>query len=205
MWSPMAQPDGSIRYKNTVVPFPQMGKPRLCLGGLLADDMGLGKTLSVLALITTHLDHVDDAGLIQDDVHPKMTTLIICPLSLLLTWEDQIKSHIHPTGVSYHIYHGPGRQKPLDELRNYHVILTTYDTIAAEGRKDFSKIAKVDKGILSLEWGRIVLDEGKTFSLKLLSSAANIAERSSLDQERNFATLPCPTETESQAPVVSDR
>ncbi|GME30103.1 SNF2 family N-terminal domain-containing protein [Neofusicoccum parvum] len=159
MWSPMAQPDGSIRYKNTVVPFPQMGMPRLCLGGLLADDMGLGKTLSVLALITTYLDHVDDAGLIQDDVHPKMTTLIVCPLSLLLAWEDQIKSHIHPAGVSYHIYHGSRRQKPLDELRNYHIILTTYDIIAAEGRKDFGKISKVDKGILSLEWGRIVLDE----------------------------------------------
>lgn len=90
-----------LRYKNTISEVFQIDKPFLCLGGLLADvsilsfyatnwssrlkaytskDMGLGKTLSMLALITTLLDKVENI-FAERDPRPRNTTLIITPLS----------------------------------------------------------------------------------------------------------------------------
>lgn len=63
--------------------------------------------------------------------------------------------------VSHHVYHGPGKQKPEHELKNYDVVFTTYDTLAVEGRKHHSKSTMEVKGIGALEWRRVVLDEGK--------------------------------------------
>ncbi|KAK7709702.1 hypothetical protein SLS57_008607 [Botryosphaeria dothidea] len=137
MWIPITQLDGSIRYKNTISEVFQPDKPSLCFGGLLADNI-----------------------VAEQDPHPRNTTLIVTPLSLLASWEEQINRHIHPNMISYHVYHGPGKQKPEHELKNYDVVLTTYDTLAAEGRKHHSKSIMEVKGIAALEWRRVVLDEG---------------------------------------------
>lgn len=52
--------------------------------------------------------------------------------------------------ISYHVYHSPGKQKSEHELKNYDVVLTTYDTPAVEGRKHHSKSIMEAKE--SLHW-----------------------------------------------------
>jgi len=55
-------------------------------GGILADQMGMGKTIEVLSLILTN--H-------QRDPHSDFakTNLVVCPLSVLTQWLDEIRSH----------------------------------------------------------------------------------------------------------------
>ena len=84
------------------------------LGGCLADDMGLGKTIQVIAL---HL-------------HRSGRTLVVCPSSLLGTWEREL-TRFAPE-VPKRRYHGAGRS--LDELAPDEVVLTTYGVVRQDHR-----------------------------------------------------------------------
>lgn len=86
------------------------------------------------------------------------TTLLVCPLSTITNWEEQIKQHIKPGAIKYYVYHGANRIKDLRKLSEFDLILTTYGSVSSElsGRK------KKKQGPFPLEqlgWFRIVLDE----------------------------------------------
>lgn len=82
----------------------------LGLGGILADDMGLGKTLMLISL---HL-HLDASE----------PTLVVCPASVLATWEREI-ARFAP-GVPVVRYHGP-RRSLADAKTGF--VVTTYATM----------------------------------------------------------------------------
>lgn len=85
-------------------------------------------------------------------------TLLVCPLSTVTNWEEQIKQHIKPNTLSYHIYHGPNRVKDVKKLAQYDLVITTYGSISSE----LNARAKNKAGVYPLEeiaWFRIVLDE----------------------------------------------
>ncbi|KAL5004275.1 hypothetical protein ScPMuIL_017731 [Solemya velum] len=82
-------------------------------------------------------------------------TLIVCPLSVLSNWLDQLEAHVHENvHLEIYTYYGQGRVKDSSVLSKQDVVLTTYSTLAA----DF----KADKPLSSVKWLRIVLDEGHT-------------------------------------------
>lgn len=103
----------------------------LGLGGILADDMGLGKTIMLIAL---HLHRAAPAP-----------TLVICPASVLSTWEREI-SRFAPT-ESIRRFHGP--QRSLHEAKDGFVI-TTYATM----RQSADRLSEHD-------WGIVVADEAQ--------------------------------------------
>ncbi|ETR71981.1 MAG: Helicase domain containing protein [Candidatus Magnetoglobus multicellularis str. Araruama] len=80
------------------------------LGGCLADDMGLGKTLQTIAVLAS--------------LYPKETlpSLVVMPKSLLFNWENEIRKFA-PT-LTFGIYYGT--QRSFDEVKDKHLILTTY-------------------------------------------------------------------------------
>jgi superfamily II DNA or RNA helicase len=93
------------------------------MGALLADDMGLGKTLQALCAI-------------------RGRTLIVCPTSVLSSWQDQIERFRPALKTS--VYHGGARA--LEAKAD--VTLTTYG------------ILRLDRETLAAaEWESIVLDE----------------------------------------------
>ncbi|MFJ9574553.1 DEAD/DEAH box helicase [Streptomyces bacillaris] len=106
------------------------------LGCCLADDMGLGKTITLIAL---HLIRQETGG-------TRGPTLVICPASLLGSWEKEIGRFAPSTGV--HRYHGPGRT--LAGLDETGFVLTTYGT----ARLDTEQLADVG-------WSLVVLDEAQ--------------------------------------------
>lgn len=103
----------------------------LGLGGILADDMGLGKTLMLISL---HLQ--------RDAAAP---TLVVCPASVLATWEREI-ARFAP-GENVVRYHGPVRS--LDGVKDGFVV-TTYATM----RSSVELLAESD-------WGLVVADEAQ--------------------------------------------
>ena len=114
-------------------------------GGILADDVGLGKTIQALALI---LSRRPAAAASAASAEGKGPTLIVVPLSLLKQWEDEINGKIkkeHKLNIL--VYHGAAiRKKSVfhrGHSNQYDVVLTTYDTLAAEWRK--KKVAEGEK------------------------------------------------------------
>ncbi|ESK91914.1 dna repair protein rad5 [Moniliophthora roreri MCA 2997] len=94
-------------------------------GGILADDMGLGKTIQTLTRIVEGRPKKSDK---EDGWSP--TTLVVCPLALVGQWADEIKKMANGLNVIKH--QGPSRTSNPHELRNAHVVVTTYDTLKSE-------------------------------------------------------------------------
>jgi SNF2 family DNA or RNA helicase len=181
---------GATVYYNVVTNQVQREPPPPSLGGILADMMGLGKTLSVLSLMTKTLDAAERWSQLppaqprapeRRPQHPNQqfevprpanfdltpvrqnakATLLVCPLSTITNWEEQIKQHIKPETITYHIYHGPNRIKDVAKLAQFDLVITTYGSIVSE----LNSRIKRKRGIYPLEeisWFRIVLDEAHT-------------------------------------------
>ncbi|KAJ6444437.1 SNF2 family domain-containing protein [Purpureocillium lavendulum] len=130
-------------FWNLASGFVTQSPPKLCSGGILADDMGLGKTLQIISLIL--------AG-------GPGSTLIVAPVSVMSNWKQQIERHVKAERApSVIIYHGD-RKSTIADLLQHDVVITSYGRLARECDP------KVERVLLgkSVEWRRVVLDEGHT-------------------------------------------
>lgn len=155
-----------IVYTNTITSESQKTRPKDFFGGLIADQMGLGKTLQMISLLAS--DH-DLCGELQASIErtaplaqteSSYCSLVILPTSLLQTWQDQIREHLKPDSLRWHVYHGSRRQILRESISSYHVILTTYDVVASEYRNLLRQsVLDASTPIFSLTWTRVILDE----------------------------------------------
>ena len=88
-------------------------------GACLADDMGLGKTLQTIMLLQTLKDKVKKI-------------LIICPVSILYNWKNELEKF---SDLTYSIYYGDEREFKTDAK----VILTSYGLMKKESFSTFAE------------------------------------------------------------------
>ncbi|CAI0649927.1 unnamed protein product [Colletotrichum noveboracense] len=182
MWQLRIGPNGQKSYYNVITGHAERQLPSDTHGGILADMMGLGKTLSVLSLIASSLDQAREwasRAPVQPEMPPQKAggkatasstlpltsvttntraTLLVCPLSTVTNWEEQIKQHIAPGELSYYIYHGSNRTREADKLADYDLVITTYGSVSSElGARSKRKGGKYP--LEEIGWFRIVLDE----------------------------------------------
>ncbi|KIK94979.1 hypothetical protein PAXRUDRAFT_141720 [Paxillus rubicundulus Ve08.2h10] len=152
-------------YFNLATKTPQeiTSPPILGRGALVGDSMGLGKTLTMIALILATKQDVP--------AHYSNSTLIVVPLSVMSNWEKQIEEHCVRGALSACVYYGSTRNMAPQQLMQYDVVITTYQTVAGETdprnavRDDdedgpAKKKKKSSKGLFDVKWKRIILDEG---------------------------------------------
>ena len=85
-------------------------------GGILADDMGIGKTIQVITLFEDERLH-----------HPESTSLVICPSSLILNWESEIKKFAPSLRSLVISGTAEERSKLIAMADDYDVLITSYD------------------------------------------------------------------------------
>lgn len=153
-WTKEFLPGGGCVYKNLATNSAFRDPPCLPRGGILADDMGLGKTITTLALM------LFDPPVIVQGQAGTGKNLIICPLSVLFNWAEQIR--LHAPSLSVRTYYGPDRDREPTSFARHDVTLTTFDVVRAEavacgggGAVGRSALG----GLASVPWHRVVLDE----------------------------------------------
>ncbi|KAJ2873317.1 hypothetical protein GGH93_003301, partial [Coemansia aciculifera] len=67
-------------------------------------------------------------------------TLIICPLSTLGNWEEQVKQHIQPRCLSVYAYHGNTRARDPKKICQYDIVLSTYNVLQAEYGREMRQL-----------------------------------------------------------------
>ena len=85
-------------------------------GGILADDMGLGKTIQVIALL-------------EDSVNNKIPSIVICPSSLYINWEKEIKKFAEDIKILVISGNANEREKLISKINSYDVVITSYDLL----------------------------------------------------------------------------
>ncbi|MGJ7033750.1 SNF2-related protein [Niabella hirudinis] len=90
-------------------------------GGCLADDMGLGKTLQIIAFILS-----------QREKYGHQTNLVVAPTSLLFNWQEELQKFAPSLKVGLH--YGAERQRTVDALKGYEVVLTSYGMMVSDIR-----------------------------------------------------------------------
>lgn len=137
--------------------------------------MGLGKTIQVLSLITT------------DPYKDGQPTLIVSPLSVMSNWKIQaaqpIKEEYAPKIFIYHNLSKSVKQSMTPEnFKEYDIVLTTYETMTGDVFVDKEMIKESQSsGLFSVNWRRVVLDEGhriRTPKAKLAQAAHRLESKS---------------------------
>eukprot|EP01035_Chromulina_nebulosa_P017510 gene17510-23071_t len=177
---------GLTFYNHSLLRHDYADPPAISRGGILCYDMGLGKSLMMLALILCN--RPNNSQIVSSP------TLIVCPLSVISSWEDQITSHLKVNSVKVFTYYGKnrlGEGQEEDFINSHDIVITTYETLVSEidvnKSNDTStnnittshkKSKKYDHRsmLLRIHWHRIVLDEShiirnmKTLKFKACTS-----------------------------------
>lgn len=136
--------------------------------------MGMGKTMMMLALVTYQKhcsprqeDASDTVAAKRSSLRPKNSTnktLIVCPLSLLHQWKNEIEERFRANTLSVHIYYGDDRENnvaTLGSINKSDVVLTTYGVLSKEYEKPNGGV------LVAYTWLRVILDEAHSIKNRM--------------------------------------
>lgn len=148
------------------------GSPAPSTGTSTPAPLGPGDPAAPIAKPRAPRSKKDDDCFYTEAVYKSPGTLIICPLSTVSNWEEQIQQHCEPNSIWVYVHHGNSRKQDLEALSMHDVVITTYNVLSIEyGRmvKAGSNLKYDDDGrpvyaapLHAINWHRVVLDEAHT-------------------------------------------
>lgn len=131
-------------------------------GGILADEMGLGKTVQSIAVTLFFKQRKGPQG---------GPVMVVCPKSLLANWQSEFERFAPSLKVL--LVQGSGREKALNSISDFDVILTSYQLII----RDIKHYQTIHFGLILLDEASFIknpdTDAAKT--LRGLKSTGRIA------------------------------
>lgn len=133
-------------------------EPANVRGGLICDEMGMGKSIMILSLILISppvgftyplgTSDISSESIVSSRTNPGdlnssqdvsrsspcITTLIVCPKSVIPHWMEQVEKHIKPGVLRVKKYMGKNRAKVINELdqNKIDILLVSYETLASD-------------------------------------------------------------------------
>ncbi len=95
-------------------------------GIILADEMGLGKTVQSLAVVAAMAGNLAD----DEETASLGPTLIVCPTSLIRTWEREAATFLPAATVL--VLHGSGRERDFDRIAGVDLVITSYGSLVRD-------------------------------------------------------------------------
>ncbi|KAI9262384.1 SNF2 family N-terminal domain-containing protein [Phascolomyces articulosus] len=135
-------------------------------GGILADEMGLGKTIEMLSLIHQNKYVAGLYSLPADTTSSSPTTLVVCPMSLLAQWRDELIRGSKPNSIHVEVYYGDSRNAKLKEqLCKWDgsapdVLITTYGVVLSDWNRSSDTLSNIN-------FWRVILDEAHQIKNRL--------------------------------------
>lgn len=135
-------------------------------GGLLGDEMGMGKTIQAVSLI-------------MSDFPAAQPSLVLIPPVALMQWQQEIAAYTDGTLKTF-VYHGTNahtKGATVEDLKKYHVILMSYNSLESMYRKQekgFKRkkapdgIYKEESIIHQIHFHRVILDEAHNIKVSVL-------------------------------------
>lgn len=129
-------------------------RPFLATGGVCCVGTGKGKTIIGLALVSATLDAQRSWS---SGYETRGGTLILVPPTVVKQWKEEVGAWL-PSTVNVHFMWGAAKQKV--SVHEADIVLSTFDTFCKRIQRHGS-----------MEWWRVVFDEGPVMS----THAANVA------------------------------
>ncbi|CAM9724626.1 unnamed protein product [Ectocarpus sp. 12 AP-2014] len=122
---------------------------------------------------------------------PSSATLIVVPPPMLPHWRNQLTLHAEHgrLGPVFFDERSDTRLPPVDELKEFGVVVTTYQRLTNE-QPGWS-----DSPLSRIHWLRMVLDEGHAMGTSAMTSCGDVARR--IEAERRWVMTGTPTPTTS--------
>jgi len=115
-----------------MLPFQKEGLAWMCQqeettvgGGVLADEMGMGKTIQAISLLLAR--------------KLKEPCLVVCPMAAVPQWVQEIEKFTTKDALRVMVYHGAQRARTAAEFKRSDVVITTYQTLENDYRKETNK------------------------------------------------------------------
>lgn len=153
-----------------ILTFERVPAPPEPPGGILADEMGLGKTLETISVFLTNKGNAPVGARDADGKILSNTTLVICPLSVIGQWQDEIERFTYPP-LKVLCFQGSRRDTDTYSITSYDVVITTYQTLAKEYSSHLEARTAMKQGrqseeslspMYQIRFHRVCLDEAHT-------------------------------------------
>lgn len=95
-------------------------------GGVLADEMGMGKTIQAISLLLAR--------------PLRGPCLVVCPMAAVNQWVSEIKRFTAQGSLRTLVYHGASKANMTSQFKKVDVVITTYQTLETEYRRETNKM-----------------------------------------------------------------